>query len=144
MTRTGTLNDPTAIQTMLEKARTIAVVGCSPRPDRPSNQIARYLLRSGYVVVPVNPAASEILGQRCYPDLDAVDPALAIDCVDVFRRPELVPNVADQAIRRGVPFVFLQEGVVDAASARRLQEAGIDVAMDRCILKEHVRLVPTT
>lgn len=118
----------------------MAVVGCSPDPSRASHAIARYLMSQGYRVVPVNPNHAEILGQPCYPSLARVPADVRIDVVDVFRRSELVAPVAAEAIERRVPFFFMQQGVVDAASARRLEEQGIGVAMDRCILVEHERL----
>jgi predicted CoA-binding protein len=135
------LNDSGQIREALEGARTVAVVGCSPDPGRPSHTIARYLLDAGYRVVPVNPGHREILGQACYPSLLEIPPDVPIDIVDVFRRSEKVAPVALQAIERGVGFFFMQQGVSDAESARRLEEAGIRVAMDRCILVEHRRLV---
>ena len=92
----------------------MAVVGCSPNPDRPSNEIARYLQRQGYRVVPINPGHREILGEPCYPSLAAVPAEVAIDIVDVFRRSEFVAEVAAQTIARKVPFLFMQLGVVDA------------------------------
>jgi hypothetical protein len=112
-------------------------VGCSPNPSRPSNEIARYLRRQGYRVVPVNPGHREILGEPCFPSLSEVPADLRIDIVDVFRRSEHVAAVADAAIARRVPFFFAQLGVRDEASARRLEAAGVGVAMDRCILIEH-------
>jgi len=130
------MNDPARIREALESARTVAVVGCSPNPERPSNEIARYLQRQGYRVVPINPGHPEILGERCYPSLAAVPEEVAIDIVDVFRRSEFVAAVADEAIARKVGFVWLQDGVVDRESARRLNEAGIPVAMDRCIYRD--------
>ena len=134
------MNDPAEIRRALEQARTIAVVGCSPNPDRPSHAIAQYLQEAGYRVVPVNPGHREILGARCHPSLAEVPPEVSIDIVNVFRRSEQVSPVATQAIARGVSFFFMQQGVVDPDSARRLEEAGIPVAMDRCILVEHRRL----
>ncbi len=134
------MNDPARIRAALESARTVAVVGCSPNPDRPSNEIARYLQRQGYRVVPINPGHREILGEQCYPSLAAVPEEVAIDIVDVFRRSEFVAEVAAQTIGRKVPFLFMQLGVVDAASARLLEAAGTGVAMDHCILVEHRRL----
>lgn len=134
------MNDPEEIRAALEGARTVAVVGCSPNPARPSNEIARYLQEAGYRVVPVNPHHSEILGERCYPSLSAVPPEIRIDVVDVFRRSEHVAPVAREAIERGVPFLFMQLGVEDREAARRLEEAGTGVAMNRCILVEHRRL----
>jgi uncharacterized protein len=131
------INDPESIRAALETARTIAVVGCSPNPLRPSHEIARYLQRQGYRVVPINPGHREILGETCHRSLSDVPAGVRIDLVDVFRRSEHVPGVADQAIARGIPFFFMQLGVEDPASARRLEAAGIAVAMDRCILIEH-------
>jgi hypothetical protein len=138
------INDPERIREALESASTVAVVGCSPNPARPSNEIARYLQRQGYRVVPVNPGHREILGETCYPSLPAVPETLRIDVVDVFRRSEHVAAIADQAIARGIPFFFMQLGVEDEISARRLEAAGVAVAMDRCILIEHrgLRIAP--
>jgi len=134
------VNEEARIREALESAETIAVVGCSPNPMRPSNEIASYLLEAGYRVVPVNPGHREILGQPCYRSLEDIPGEIRVDIVDVFRRSEHVAAIAEQAIARKVPFVFLQLGVVDRAAARRLEESGIGVAMDRCILIEHRRL----
>jgi len=131
------MNDPAKIRSALESARTIAVVGCSPNPDRPSNMIARYLLEQGYRVIPVNPGHSRILGETCYRSLQEVPADVDVDIVDVFRRSDQVAPVALQAIARGTRLFFMQQGVVDERSARLLEEAGIPVAMDRCILVEH-------
>jgi len=131
------MNDANEIRSALASARTIAVVGCSPNPDRPSNAIARYLGEHGYRVIPVNPGHRSILGETCYRSLSEIPGDLRIDIVDVFRRSDHVAPVADEAISRGVGFFFMQQGVVDAESARRLEAAGIPVAMDRCILVEH-------
>jgi uncharacterized protein len=131
------MNEPGRIRGALESARTIAVVGCSPNPMRPSHEIAVYLQRQGYRVVPVNPGHREILGERCYPSLTRVPADVRVDIVDVFRRSEHVAAIADEAIARGVPFFFMQLGVEDADAARRLEAAGTGVAMDRCILVEH-------
>ena len=131
------MNDANEIRSALASARTIAVVGCSPNPDRPSNAIARYLGEHGYRVIPVNPGHRRILGETCYRSLSEIPEDVRIDIVDVFRRSDHVAPVADEAISRGVGFFFMQQGVVDAESARRLEAAGIPVAMDRCILVEH-------
>ena len=131
------MNDAREIRSALESARTIAVVGCSPNPDRPSNAIARYLHEQGYRVIPVNPGHSRVLGQTCYRSLAEVPADVEIDIVDVFRRSDQVAPVAEEAIARGARFFFMQQGVVDQDSARRLEDAGIPVAMDRCILVEH-------
>jgi predicted CoA-binding protein len=134
------MNDEKRIREALESAETVAVVGCSPNPLRPSNEIARYLMSVGYRVVPVNPGHRQILGQPCYRSLAEVPPDVRIDIVDVFRRSEHVAAIAEEAIARRVPFVFLQLGVVDAAAAGRMERSGVGVAMDRCILIEHRRL----
>jgi hypothetical protein len=134
------MNETDRIREALETAQTVAVVGCSPNPARASHAIARYLIAQGYRVIPVNPGHREILGQTCYPSLLDIPPDVRVDIVDVFRRSELVPPVAEQAIVRKTPFFFMQLGVSDAALARRLEAVGIGVAMDRCILVEHERL----
>jgi uncharacterized protein len=118
----------------------VAVVGCSPNPARASHAITRYLVAQGYRVIPVNPGHREILGAPCFASLAAIPPEIGIDIVDVFRRSEAVALLAEEAIARGAGFFFMQLGVVDEASARRLEAAGIGVAMDRCILVEHERL----
>jgi predicted CoA-binding protein len=131
------VNDAEEIRTALETARTIAVVGCSPKPGRPSNAIARYLREQGYRMIPVNPGHRTILGETCYRTLAEIPKEVAVDIVDVFRRSEHVAEIAEAAIERGVKFFFMQQGVVDSSAARRLEAAGIPVAMDRCILVEH-------
>ncbi len=142
MSRTSaSVNDPEQIENALRKAATIAVVGLSDDPLRPSNSIARYLIGAGYHVVPVNPHFRELLDRPCYPDLKSVPPAVRLDIVDVFRRSEFVGPVADEACQRGVGFFWMQDGVSDASAAERLVAVGIPVAMDTCILRERERLV---
>jgi uncharacterized protein len=136
------MNEPDRIRAILKEARSIAVVGCSPNPARPSNSIARYLLSQGYRVVPINPGHAAILGRDCYPSLDAVPAEIDLDVVDVFRESSHVAALVEPSLRRGVRFFWMQEGVIDRESARRLEEAGIGVAMDLCILKEHRRYAP--
>jgi predicted CoA-binding protein len=116
------------------------VVGCSPNPLRPSHGIARQLIDAGYTVIPVNPGHREILGEKCYASLAEIPPEVKIDIVDVFRRSDAVAPIARQAIERGVGFFFMQQGIVDEESAGRLEQAGIPVAMDRCIAVELARL----
>jgi len=123
---------------ILESARTIAVVGLSGRRCRPSHGVAEYLKRSGFRVIPVNPQETEVLGEKCYPDLDSVPGE--IDIVDIFRRSEFVPEIVEAAIRKGAKAVWMQEGVIHEEAARRAAEAGLAVMMDRCILKVHQRL----
>lgn len=124
------------VKRLLETAKTIAVVGLSPKPDRPSNGVSRGLQHFGYKLVPVNPGHSELLGEKCYPDLLSVPDG--IDLVDVFRAPEYVDEVVDQCIARRFPALWLQEGVVNEKAAERARAAGILVVMDRCIYKDYL------
>jgi len=123
---------------ILQQSRTIAVVGLSSKRFRPSYGVAEYMQRAGYRIIPVNPEESEVLGEKCYPDLNSVPEA--VDIVDIFRRSEFVPEIVEAAIRKGAKAVWMQEGVTHEEAARRAAEAGLDVVMDRCILKEHRRL----
>ena len=126
------------IERILKNARTIAVVGLSLDPQRPSHGVARYLQRAGYRVIPVNPNVEEVLGERAYPRLrDVPDP---IDVVDVFRRSEFVGPILDEAIAMKLPAVWLQDGVIDEAAAQRARAAGLDVVMDDCIMRRHASL----
>lgn len=127
-----------AIADILRDSRVIAVVGLSGKRYRPSYGVSEYMQRAGYRIIPVNPQETEVLGEKCYPDLDAVPEA--IDIVDIFRRSEYVPEIVEAAIRKGAKAVWMQEDVIHDAAARRAQAAGLDVVMDRCILKEHRRL----
>ena len=133
------MNEPEKIEEILRTASTIAVVGCSPNPMRPSNSIARFLIDFGYETIPVNPGHREILGRRCYPSLLEIPPEVSIDIVDVFRTSSAVAALIEPALARKVRFFWMQEGVVDSEAARRLEAAGVGVAMDLCILKEHRR-----
>lgn len=135
------INDRDEIARVLRTARVIAVVGCSPNPMRASNSIARYLISSGYDVIPVNPGHGEMLGRPCFPDLASIPKEKVLDVVDVFRRSEHITPVADEAIARGkVGFFWMQDGIEDAAAADRLAAAGIGVAMDRCIYRDREML----
>ncbi|MGA9627976.1 MAG: CoA-binding protein [Bryobacteraceae bacterium] len=126
------------IAEILRVCRTIAVVGLSAKRYRPSYGVAEYLQRAGYRIIPVNPHETEVLGERCYPDVESVPEP--IDIVDIFRRPEFVPEIVEAAIRKGAKVVWMQEGVIHEEAARRAREAGLEVVMDRCILKDHRRL----
>ena len=128
----------TNIPEILKSSRTIAVVGLSSNPMRPSNGVAAYLQRAGYRVIPVNPNESEVLGEKCYARLEDVPEK--IDLVDIFRRPECVPEIVESAIRVGAKTVWMQEGVVNQQAAERARAAGLEVVMDRCTLKEHRKL----
>jgi uncharacterized protein len=135
------INDMSEIQEALLAAKTIVVVGCSPNPARPSNSIARYLMKTGYEVIPVNPGHREMLGKPCYPDLASVPKEIAVDVVDVFRRSEYVAAIADAArARGGVKLFFMQDGIYDPEAARALNADGIAVAMDRCIYRDREAL----
>lgn len=126
------------ISEILHSARTIAVVGLSGKRFRPSFGVAEYMKKAGYRIIPVNPQLSEVLGEKCYPDLDSVPEP--IDIVDIFRRAEFVPEIVEAAIRKGAKAIWMQEGVVHEDAARKAEEAGLTVVMDRCILKDHRRL----
>jgi predicted CoA-binding protein len=127
------------IADILRSAHTIAVVGLSGKRFRPSFGVAEYLQRAGYHIIPVNPLETEVLGEKAYPDLDSVPEP--IDIVDIFRRSEYVPAIVEAAVRKGARAVWMQEGVADEDAAHRAEEAGLAVAMDRCILKDHRRMV---
>ena len=127
----------TEIQALLRRAKTVAVLGLSETPGKPSHHVAEELQKFGYRIVPVNPTAREILGERAWPDLEsALENAGPIDVVDVFRKPDAVAGIVDDAIRLGVKALWLQEGVIDAAAAQRARNAGIFTVMDRCMFKE--------
>ncbi|HUI09914.1 MAG TPA: CoA-binding protein [Bacteroidota bacterium] len=127
------------IISLLRRSRTIAVVGCSANPARDSNSVAQYLLRQGYTVIPVNPALTEVLGLKAYPDLESIGEP--VDIVDVFRRPEFVPPIVDSAIRSGARALWLQLDTVDEVASERAASAGLDVVADRCIMADHRRLL---
>jgi predicted CoA-binding protein len=131
------INSREAINKILEDCRTIAVVGLSSNRARASNGVASYMQRSGYKIIPVNPNEEQVLGEKSYPSL--ADVPVKVDLVDVFRRSEDAGAVVDEAIKIGAKAVWLQEGVVDHEAARRAQEAGLLVVMDRCWLKDHAR-----
>jgi hypothetical protein len=127
------------IPELLRSAKTIAVVGLSSNRKRPSYSVSEYMQRAGYRIVPVNPKETEVLGERAYASLEAVPER--IDIVDVFRRSEFVAEIVESAIRVGARAVWMQEGVSDLAAAERARAAGLVVVMDRCILKEHRKMV---
>jgi hypothetical protein len=125
------------ISELLKTAKTIAVVGLSSSPLRPSHGVAAYLQQQGYRIIPVNPTIDSALGEKSYASLRDVPEK--IDIVDVFRRPEFVPDIVDQVIELKLPTVWLQEGVIHEAAAEKARQAGVFVVMDRCMLKEHRR-----
>ncbi len=124
---------------ILNEYRNVAVVGVSPNPERPSYKVARYLIERGYHVIPVNPNAQQILGKTSYPDLSSIPKT--VDVVDIFRRSEKVIPIVEEAIKIGAKAVWMQEGVINEEAASMAREAGLLVVMDKCMLKEHVRLV---
>jgi hypothetical protein len=136
-------NDPALIDEMLRAARNIAVVGMSDKPTRASHHIGKYLAENGYYVIPVNPALDQVLGIRCYPDLDSAQTAAeqstgsGIDLVNVFRASEHVPAIVNDVIRLGIRFLWLQDGVIDDEAVARARAAGVKCVQNDCIYREH-------
>lgn len=128
-----------SIGEILRSARSIAVVGLSSKRYRPSYGVAEYLQNAGYRIVPVNPLEETVLGEKAYAELDQVPEH--IDIVDIFRRAEFVPEIVNAAIRLGARAIWMQEGVVHEEAAAKARAAGLEVVMDRCILKEHRRML---
>jgi len=123
------------IKKILRDYRTVAVVGLSDKPERPSYGVASYLQARGYRIVPVNPRISRVLGEDAYPDLVSIP--FEIEIVHIFRRSEDTPTIVDAAIKKGVRAIWMQEGVVNETAAERAEAAGLEVVMDLCMLKEH-------
>jgi predicted CoA-binding protein len=126
------------IKKILEESTVIAVVGLSPKPDRPSNLVGRYLINAGYTVIPVNPGQTEILGEKCYSNLSEIKEK--IDIVDIFRRSEDVEPIVEEAIAVGAKVIWMQLGIENEEAAVRAREAGLAVIMDRCIKIDHSNL----
>ncbi len=126
------------IRQILKESHRIAVIGISEKPWRDSNRVARYLLSKGYEILPVNPNVAEALGIKSYPDLPSVPGQ--IDIVNIFRRPEHIPEIVDQAIQAGAGAIWMQSGLADVNAAERARRAGLHVIMDRCIMVEHHRV----
>ncbi len=122
---------------ILDRYRTIAVVGLSPKPQRDSHRVARFLKEQGFRIIPVNPGQKEILGETCYPSLSEIPHS--VEVVDVFRRPEAIPEIADHAIQIGARVFWMQLGIRHDESAEKLDGAGIQVVMDKCIKIEYLR-----
>ena len=131
------INDPKVIDTILDEMKTIAVVGLSSDASRASNGVSRYMQAHGYRIIPINPNEASVLGEKSYSRLEDVPEK--IDLVDIFRRSEEAGQHVDEAIRLGARGVWLQEGVIDEAAARRALDAGLAVVMNRCLLKEHMK-----
>jgi predicted CoA-binding protein len=127
------------IEKLLRESKTIAVVGLSSNPLRPSHGVADYMQRAGYRIIPVNPRETEVLGEKAYARLtDIPEP---VDLVNIFRRPNLVGSVVEEAIAKGAKGIWMQLGIVNEEAAECAQQAGLDIVMDRCIMVEHRRLV---
>jgi hypothetical protein len=131
------INSGETIRRILAECRTIAVVGLSSSPQRPSNGVAGYMRRQGYRVIPVNPNEDQVFGEKSFPSL--LDIPQKVDLVDIFRRSDAAGAVVDEAIKIGAKAVWLQEGVIDEAAAQRAADAGLMVVMDRCWLKDHIK-----
>jgi uncharacterized protein len=130
---------PVAGENLLRNAKTIAVVGLSSRRSRPSYGVSEYMQSRGYRIIPVNPNETEILGEKVWASLEEIPER--VDIVDIFRRPECVPEIVDAAIRIGAKGIWMQEGVVHEEAAGKARAAGLEVVMDRCILKEHRKML---
>ena len=126
------------IAEILRTSKIIAVVGLSPKPDRPSHGVSAYMQAQGYKIIPVNPGHTEILGEKSYKSL--LDIPGPIDIVDIFRDPSAVPEIVDQAIAKKAKVIWMQEGIVHNAAAEKARAAGLKVVMNKCIYKEHARL----
>ena len=141
------MNDPALINEMLRKAQTIAVIGMSDKAWRASHNIGRYLVMQGYHVFPVNPALTEVLGLKCYPDLESAHAAAkrdypdGIDLVDVFRASENVPPIVEDVIRLKIPYLWLQEDVINDKAIARARTAGVKCVQNVCIFREHAQRV---
>ncbi len=133
------MNEPETIREMLQNAKTIAVIGLTDKPGRPSLGVSRFMQSRGYRVVPVNPMIESVLGEKSYPTLDAAVEAIGqIDLVDVFRASSFVPEIVKDVIRLKIPYLWLQEGVCHEEAAGWAEAVGTKVVMDRCILKERM------
>ena len=128
------------IKKILQNSKKIAIVGISPKEDRDSNKVAKYLLEKGYDIIPVNPGQKEILGKTCFKTI--TDIPFPVDVVDLFLNPKRVPPIVDQAIEIGAPILWMQIGVIHDEAAQKAREAGLTVVMDICIKDEHEKLFP--
>ena len=131
------MNEPETIKRILDECKTIAVVGLSSNPFRPSNGVASFMLKKGYEIIPVNPNETEVFGIKAVASLS--DISEKVDLVDIFRRADEAGAVVDEAIKNGAKAVWLQEGVIDNAAAKRAEDAGLLVVMDRCWLKDYMK-----
>jgi len=128
------------IKALLQRVKTIAVVGLSPKPDRPSFGVSRAMQRFGYRIVPVRPALDEALGEKAYAKL--ADIPFPVDLVNVFREATAIPGVVEETLAIGAPAIWIQEGIVHEEAAEKARAAGLTVVMDRCIWKDYLRWMP--
>ncbi len=129
------------LKEILTKVKTIAVVGISPKEDRPSYRVASYLQSKGYRILPIRPNGDTILGEKVYSNLMEIPEEIEVDVVDIFRKSEEVPPIVEEAIQRGAKVVWMQEGVISPEAGMKAERAGLKVVMDRCLKKEHQRLL---
>ncbi len=129
------------IKHTLRNVKTVAVVGISPKEDRPSYIVASYLKSKGYGIIPVRPDGEEILGEKVYHSLSEIPKEIGVDVVDIFRRSEDVPPIVEEVIQRGAEVVWMQEGVIHKEAGEKAEKVGLKVIMDRCMKKEHQRLL---
>lgn len=129
------------IRETLSRFRTVAIVGISPKEDRPSHIVASYLKSKGYRIIPVRPGGGSILEEKVYQNLLEIPREIEVDIVDIFRKSEEVPPIVEEAIERGAKVVWMQEGVIHQESGLKAEKAGLKVVMDRCMKKEHQRLM---
>lgn len=126
------------IEKILTGSKTIAVVGISDKPERPSHRVAKYLKEQGYRIIPVNPRLNEVLGEKCYSSLEEI--LQKVDVVDIFRKPEDIQPIVDSAIKINARAIWMQEGITNDKAADMAKSAGLMVVMNRCMLKEHRKL----
>jgi len=129
------------IRKILSNFKIVAIVGISPKEDRPSYIVAFYLKSKGYRIIPVRPDGEEILGEKVYRSLTDIPKEIRVEVVDIFRRSEDVPPIVEEAIQRGAKVVWMQEGVIHEEAGEKAEKAGLKVVMDRCMKKEHQRLI---
>jgi len=131
------------IKDILQKTKTIAVIGLSPKPTRPSHSVSKAMQGFGYSIIPVRPAVDEVLGEKAYAELESIPESLCanIDMVDVFRAPDKITPIIDSCIKLKIPLIWLQDGVINEAEAVRAEQAGIKVVMDRCVYRDYVQLI---
>ena len=135
----NTQNEDNLIKEMLTQSKTIAVVGLSPDPDKPSFEVAHYLQSKGYKIIPVRPGTDQILGEKAYASLSEIP--VPVDIVDIFRKAEFIPEIVDEAIRIKAKSVWMQLGLVHPQASQKAKDAGLKVVMDKCLLIEHRRLL---